>query len=395
MRLGIRRTVLTLVAAGTLSATVLSTAGCGAFFVCQKASCPSTGTTTGSGDYVYVSNSTAGSQYVDAYQIGTNSLTKVTGSPFGLNEVPVAMNVSPNDNFLYVAGQSSEGLFVYPITSSTGALSSGSQLLSNTEIDAMTISPDGYFLFTLGQNALTGVEVLTEYALNSSTGVIAGTGGTSFSLPTGASCVILSSAATVTQTCSITVSPSNNYVGASLGTVGTVIFPYSSSSSGGITTQNYTQITPTSGGHYSLAFDKSGYVYIATTTGLSSYDDLSSTPNVVTNYTGYSSGLPVRAVTLSTNYSYLYTADQGNNEITAFSLSSGVPTQQTPDSPAIGPASISALGVDRSGTYLFAGGYNATNGFQMFTISSGGISVVASQPTGTTTTVPIVMALTH
>jgi 6-phosphogluconolactonase (cycloisomerase 2 family) len=384
-------------AAGMLSATVLSTAGCGAFFVCQKASCPSTGTTTGSGDYVYVSNSTAGSQYVNAYQIGTNSLTTVTGSPFGLNEVPVAMNVSANDNFLYVAGQSSSGLFVYPITGSTGALSSGSQLLSNTEIDAMTISPDGYFLFTLGQNALTGVEVLTEYALNSSTGVIAGTGGTSFSLPVGANCQILSSAPTATQVCSIAVSPGNNYVGASLGSVGTVIFPYSSSSSGGITSQSYTQITPTSGGHYSLAFDKSGYVYIATTTGLSSYNNLSSTsgPTLVTPYTGFGSGLPVRAVTLSTNSSYLYTADQGNNEITAFNLSNGVPTQQTPESPAIGPASLSALGVDRSGTYLFAGGYNATNGFQMFTISSSGISVVASQPTGTTTTVPVVMALTH
>jgi hypothetical protein len=56
---------------------------------------------------------------------------------------------------------------------------------------------------------------------------------------------------------------------------------------------------------------------------------------------------------------------------------------------------VSALGVDRSGAYLLAGGYNATNGFQMFAIASNGLSVVASQPTGTTTTVPIVMALTH
>jgi 6-phosphogluconolactonase (cycloisomerase 2 family) len=379
-----------------LSAGLLSTVGC-PFFVCQKASCPTTGTTTGSGDYVYVSNSSSGSQYINAYQIGTGSLTAVTGSPFGLNEVPVAMSVSPNDNFLYVAGQSSAGLFVYPITGSTGALSSSSQLLQNTEIDAMAISPDGYFLFTLGQNAASGVEVLTEYALNSSTGVITGTGGTSFTLPAGVSCAVSSLAATATQVCSIAVSPNNEYVGASLGTAGTVIFQYTSSSTGGITSPNYALITPSSGGHYSLGFDDSGYVYVATTSGLSSYNNFFGTngPSNVTNYSGFGSGLPVRAVTLSTNSSYLYTADQGNNEITAFNLSSGVPTQQTPNSPQIGPASVSALGVDRSGVYLLAGGYNATNGFQMFSTSSTGITVVASQPTGTTTTIPIVMALTH
>jgi 6-phosphogluconolactonase (cycloisomerase 2 family) len=392
MTLAIRRTVFLL----AMSAALLPMVGC-PFFVCQKASCPTTGTTTGTGDYVYVSNSTSGSTYINGYQIGTGSLTAITGSPFGLNEVPVAMNVSPNDDFLYVAGQSSAGLFVYPITSSTGALSSGSQLLQNTEIDAMTISPDGYFLFTLGQNPLTGVEVLTEYSLNSSTGVIAGTGGTSFSLPTGTTCVVPSAATTATQVCSIAVSPDNTYVGASLGTAGTVVFPYQSASSGGITSQSYGLVTPASAvGHYSLAFDTSGYMYVATTNGVTSYSSLSSaTPTTGPSYTGFSSGLPVRAVTLSTNSSYLYTADQGNNEISAFNLSGGVLTQQTPNSPQIGPADISALGVDRSGAYLLAGGYNATNGFQMFAISSSGLSVVASQPTGTTTTVPIVMALTH
>jgi hypothetical protein len=381
-----------------VSAALLSTVGC-PFFVCQKASCPATGTTTGSGDYVYVSNSTDGAQYINAYQIGTSSLTAVTGSPFGLNEVPVAMNVSPNDNFLYVAGQSSAGLFVYPITTSTGALSSGTELVSNTEIDAMTISPDGYFLFTLGQNGTNGVEILTEYALNSSTGVITGTGGSSFSLPTGTSCAILSQAPTGTQTCSIAVSPENDYVGASLGTAGTVVFPYSSSSTGGIPpTAIYQQITPAAlVGHFSLAFDNSGYLYISTSNGISSYGNLSAStpPTFVTSFSGYGSGSVVRAVTLSTNYSYLYTANEQDNELNAFNLSSGVPTQQSPYSPVIGPASVSALGVDRSGAYLLAGGYNATNGFQMFAIASNGLSVVASQPTGTTTTVPIVMALTH
>src|ERR1700684_2560464 len=64
-----------------LAATMLLT-GCQNFFVCQKASCPSSGTGTGTGsttdDFVYVSNAPSGSTYISAYDISSGALTAVS-----------------------------------------------------------------------------------------------------------------------------------------------------------------------------------------------------------------------------------------------------------------------------------------------------------------------------
>jgi len=379
---------------------MLALSGCGAFFQCEgKTSC-GTGTSTGTGDYLYVSNATVGGDYVSAYTVGTNTLTAITGSPFNLTYVPVAMKVSPNDSFLYVAaeaGTAATGLYVYPITS-TGALGTGTQLITNTEIDSLDISPDGNFLFTLGPN-VQDVATLTEYSLVPSTGAISGSGGTSFALPTGTNCSLINTTP-VSQMCTVQVSPSETFVGVAAGTEGTYIFPYSSTNgipAPGVFT-GVIQPASASTGDYSLAFDKSGFVYIARTgqtAFLSPYGSLSAAAPVEgVSYTGYVSGATPRSVTFSTNYSYLYTANEGASTISEFGVSGGVLTAFNPPT-VVGPAYVSALGVDRSGTYLLAAGYNSTNGLQMFTISSSTLSAVASQGTGPATTLPVVMALTH
>ncbi len=380
-----------LMAAGGVS-LLLATTGCGAFFQCEgKADCGTSSTTTGTGDYVYVSNSTTGSEYINGYTVGTGTLTAITGSPFSVGYVPVAMKVSPNNNFLYVAaapGTGQTGLWVYPI-SSTGALSSGTQLTS-TLIGAMDISPDGNFLFTI--DSATGA-VLTEYTLNQSTGAYNGT--LTLSAPGGSPLLYcgVTTATPASQSCSVAVSPSGDFVGVSLGTTGTVIYPYTSS--GGATAYTGTIAPAASSGDYSLAFDTSGYVYIARTFTLSPYGSLAAnSPVEGVSYTGYSSTATPRAVTLSTSYSYLFTANEGTSTISAFSVTNGALTSLN-STGQLGPTNVSALGVDRSGTYLLAAGYNSTNGLQMFTMSSTGVSAVASQGTGGTTSIPVVMALTH
>jgi len=386
-----------MLAVGAALSMLLALTGCGAFFQCEgKTSCGTGSTSTGTGDYVYVSNSPSSVDYVNAYTVGTGTLTAITGSPFNVGYVPVAMKVSPNDDFLYMsaaAGTTATGLYVYPITS-TGALGTPTELITNTEIDSLDISPDGNFLFTIGPDSL-GTPTLTEYALVPSTGAISGTGGTSYALPGGTTCGLIATIP-VSQTCTVQVSPSEDFVGVAAGIEGTYIFPYTSSN--GITTANYSGvIQPASGasGDYSLAFDKSGFVYIARTAELSPYGSLSvAAPLEGVSYTGYASGATPRGVTLSTAYNYLYTADEGTSTISEFSVSSGVLTAfSTPT--VLGPTNVSALGVDRSGTYLLAAGYNSTNGLQMFTISSTTLAAVASQGTGGATTVPVVMALTH
>jgi hypothetical protein len=238
--------------------------------------------------------------------------------------------------------------------------------------------------------------VLTQYALNTSTGAV--TGITSFATPggpAGLGCPV-SSATPSSATCAVAVSPSETFVAASLGTNGTVIFPYTSSA--GITNTNYTGTIASpsnASGDYSLAFDTSGYLYIARTVELTPYSSLSATSPTAGSSQTFSSGMVPRSVTLSTGYNYVYTADEGASEISAFSVSSGVLSALS-GSPVLAPTSVSALAAERSGAYLLAAGYNTTNGLEMFPISSTGLSTtVASEGTGTTTTIPVVMAVTH
>lgn len=400
------RAAAVLAAMAGLAALTVPTVGCNNFFVCQgKSSCPSSGSggsggsgsggTTGTGDYVYVSNSTSGPNYITGYEIGSASLTLLPGMPYSLGYQPGAMAVSRNDSYLYVVSPTtaaSPGIFRYAIASD-GSLSSGTNVASSQLIGTMTLSPDGNWIFTVDPTGL----ILTQYQVNSDGSLTLP--GATFSLA-GSGCIFASTATAVAPNCSVAVAPTGNYVAVAMNTQGTYIFPYSSS--GGIlqAVQSGFIASPSlSSGDFALAFDNSNYLYINRTAQLSSYGSLGQTsPSSVNNYTGYSSlnsvGPVPRAVAMSTNYSDVFAADEGTSRIYGFSLSNGNMTMLS-GLPLAGPTYVAALGAERSGTYLLAAGYNGTGGLQMYTITSTGLTPVASEATGTSTSVPVTMALTH
>jgi len=392
MRDGMKAKLLSGMRAGlslALLGLVVPLTGC-PFFVCQKASCTDNTTgTTGTGDWVFVSNSASGTNYISVYTVGTDSLTPVSGSPFAISFEPVAMAVSTNDQFLYVAapaGSSAPGLWSYSI-SSTGTLSGATQQNSNL-IGAMAVSPDGNYLYTV--DTTTG-SVLQQYSLNASTG--AATIGPQGAAPNGNGCQFVSTP--ISQECSIAVSPQENYVALSMGQAGTAVFPYSSTGGGLTASSPLFTISPGSStnGQYSVGFDDSGYMYVAGTSTVTPYYSFTSTGasigTAVTN-----NGTP-RSVALSPSYGFLFTADEGTSKISTYLVSSGL--TETTSSPQAGPTGVSVVGVDRSGTYLLAAGYNGSTGLSMYTFGSTGLSAspVATEGTGTSETVPVVMAFSH
>jgi 6-phosphogluconolactonase len=383
--------------AGTAASCLLALTGCGAFFQCEgKADCGTGSTSTGTGDYVYVSNSPTGSTYINGYQIGSGALTALSGSPYSLGYIPVAMAVAQNNNFLYVAsapGSASPGVYMYIVNSLTGVLSGGT-LENNDVIGAMTISPDGNYLFDVA--AASGV--VSEYQINQSTGALTAepTFPTS-ALATGTNCAV-TTATPSSQSCSITVSPNENYVAVALNGAGINVFPYSSSTSnGGITSAAYTQINLPSGYFpYSLAYDSNNYLYVAGTgsagAALFTYPGTSTSYSNLYNYA--TSGSLPRSVALSAMSNYLYTANESTSSIQGFTVSGGTPTAIA-SAGLLGPANVGAVAVDRSGTYLLAAGYNTTNGLQLLTISPTALTASASAGTSATTGIPVVLALTH
>jgi 6-phosphogluconolactonase len=395
-------------AAGGVS-LLLATTGCGAFFQCEgKADCGTSGpgTGTGSGDYVYVSNSVSGIGYLDAYDVSSGALTALSGAPYNLSYEPVALSISPKNNFLYIATAStvSYGIYLYSIASSgvPSIQNSGAIMGSVGPIASMDISADGNWLYTIELSSL-GTYILQQYSINTSTGLL--TLSASFPLPT-ASCGLVSSASTpATQRCTVKVSPSEEYVISALGTAGDAIYPYSPGS--GITSNSYSGTIPalsSISGELSVAIDASNYAYIAQTASISVYSILSTgVPATQINNVAqpvaapyvFSNNETPRSITLSKTDTYVYTADQGTNMISAFSTSTGMLTSLGAE--VSGPNAVSVLGADNSGKYLVAAGYDTASGIQLFTIQSGGTisNLDQNAGTGTSFAYPTVMALTH
>lgn len=375
-------------------ATSALLSGCHNFFVCaNKGSCPATTTTSGGGNYVYLSNASTGSGAVAAYNISGGTLTAI-GSPVNVGFVPIALSIAPSDSFLYVAtipGATSPGIYRYSI-GSDGALTvgNGGSAIVADQIASMDISPDGNFLFTVNSSG----QFMNEYKVNTSTGAL--TLATAVALP-GISCSL--TGAPASQSCTVKVSPAGNFVVVALGTAGDAIFPYSSTA--GLTSNGFTLIpsgttTAAPSGDFSVALDKNNFAYIARTSALAVYSIAPTGAATAEFTTSYSSSAVPRSVVLSNGYSFVYTANEGAGTISEFGIGSGGTLSQLSGSPLTGPANVSALGVDKTGSYLVAAGYNGSSGVQLFAIgTNGALSLKASAGSGTSTAFPAVLAMTH
>ena len=337
-----------------LSATLLL-AGCHNFFVCQKASCPSGGGGSTTSDWVYVSNASASANDISAYDIGNGSLAAISGSPYPIGfrsgshgrlsqqRIPLRRNAARRHQPRH--------LHVRPSTPPpANTVANGGNALITTQVSSMDISPDGNYLFVVNVAATA----LTEYSINAS-GLLA----LANSLPLPPTLCPLAGTP-VTQTCTVKVAPSGQFVVASLGSAGTAIYPYTStqgitSASPALIGSGSTSTNPT--GDYSVTLDKNNYVFIARTAALAVYQITDAAGDATLQSTAtFSSTATPRSVTLSNNEGYVYTANEGSGNISGFTIGGTGQLSSITGSPFAGPASVSAIGADKSGSYMVAVG---------------------------------------
>jgi 6-phosphogluconolactonase len=249
---------------------------------------------------------------------------------------------------------------------------------------SLAVSPDGNWLFALDAGGLT----VQEYQINPSTGVL-----TFFT----ANPVVGTTGSVVTPS-QVTVAPSGQYVIVALGTAGTMIMPFNTST--GVAGPGYTSI-PTgsaSAGDYSAVMDGGNNLYIARTTGLAVYTVNSA--GTATSIAGspFATGAGPHSVLLSKSFNYVYVGNQTDSTISEFRLASGPTLTALVGSPVTGPTLVASMGTDTTGAYVIGAGFNSTSGTQLYSIGLlGGLSVTTSgtAPTGTTNAIPTVLALTH
>jgi 6-phosphogluconolactonase len=374
-------------AGGAALALLLALTGCGGFFQCEgKSDCPassSSGTGTGS-DYVYISNSASGSTDINGFQISSGALTATTGSPYSLGYTPVAMAITPSDSYLYIS--SGTAIMGYSIGTG-GALtilntgtSNGTTLVAEN-CGAIAISPDGQWLFSLNTNDLT----IEEYSIASGTGLLST--AANYQITNSFSGAILSSA--------IQVAPSGQFVAVALGTAGTEIFSFNTST-GAAAYASQVSAASSSSGDFALSIDSGNNLYVAATNDLFKYSVTSS--GIPTQVSISSTGTGPYSVALD-GTTYVYTGSENASSspiISGFTISTSNPMAQVSGSPNAATTDIAAMGVDKTSAYLVTAGYNASTGVQLFSIgSTGALTSVATAATGTSTSVPTVMALTH
>jgi 6-phosphogluconolactonase len=371
------------------------TVGCNGFFV-YPGSIATDGTGSSTSNYVYVANTNT--QSLAAFSVGSGTITAVTGSPFPLGFVPVAVVVNPANTIVYVAGGSSGENFINAYAIGTDGVlslltSNNIGITSDVSID---ISPDGQWL--MGLNSLSGAAseaILDEYRIENSSGelTLEPNAGGVYGYPQ-------SPSPPTVHAWSIKFAPNGAYVFAAMGTGGDVVFPFTTSDGTFRTIPVWLKLL-TNNSDQALAVSSDSSLLYITRNGSPGYLAVYTIASGggLTPLTGspFAAGSQPVSVALNKAGTDVYVANQGDNTISGYSVASGsVSILSTPTTSATSPPS--ALAIDNSGNYLLSLSSNGAPGLSMYSYDAttpGNLDLVTSTSTGIDTAGAIAIATTH
>ena len=367
---------------------LLALAGCGQFFP------PLTsggGSGTNSGDYLYVGNLAADN--IGAFTFASSALTSLSGSPFTGSIAPVALAITPNNNYLYVSSGDATGIgeiYVYPIDSD-GALGSGS-LAGNVGPAALKADTSGDWL--IGVDPYLGDAYVLQ--IDTSTGTVTQLSSSTVTLP---NCTPTAMAG---LSPGLAITSDDSYVYASCGTAGIYALSFDSSSgaltyvgqlgpkkSGGADS-GLALATDSSGDNYLLAAETvtNGVRVFSIDSGSGNFTEVSGSP--------FSTGTGPDAVLVDSTDSYAYVANRTNGTISGFTIGAGGALTAISGSPFATGSLPVALVEDNSNTYIAAICYGGSSDLETYTIGTGGALVsFKSAATGTDPTEASSIATTH
>jgi 6-phosphogluconolactonase len=379
---------------------LLGLTGCGGFFVPQTNS----GGGTNTGDYIYVGNGR--DTFLTGFGVSSSgALSVLNGSPYNNGVAAQSLAVTPANRFLYAG--TTNGIYAYAINSdgSIAVQNSGSAVAQDVVATQMQVDSTGNYLLASGFGTGIGAQAIGIYTINTSTGLLTAVGGSPIPLYTGNG----STPAVVTPT-GLLITPNNSYVYVSLGTLGVQILTLGT---GGALAAGSSPLlllpisTSTSPSEQGLASDPlSAFLFVSeTNTGLrvlsigtgGSLKEVSGSP--------YAVGTGPTGVILDPTGSYVYVANKGSNNISAFTLTaaSGKLTAIAGSPFASGGQFPTALVNDNSKKFVAVinSGSNGSGGnsdmqvFKFDTTTDGKLDPVSTASTGTDPTAPLSIAATH
>jgi DNA-binding beta-propeller fold protein YncE len=317
------------------------------------------------------------------FTVASGSLTQVQSSTYSLTFTPQAMVLTPNNSYLYVAGN--DGL-IRCFTIGTGGAITSAVPVASADVLAMDVSPDGQWL--LGLDAIT-TEV-DEYQIDSTTGSLQLYTPTPYTVPAGANVIARA----------VKFAPNGDYVFAALGTAGYVVYRFNTSS--GALTNPLTPLSWTSSiSANALAVSpNSNYLYLAlsgTGGGLAAYTIGSGGSLTSVSSSPASTGTQPFSVVINSAGTDVYVANRGSNSISGFSIASNGTLTALSGSPYTSGTAVTALAVDNSGKYLLAAANGGLPDLTQYSYDlEGNLGFSTSTATGTAEPAgAIALAMTH
>jgi 6-phosphogluconolactonase len=374
-------------------------AGCD-FFVPQTNS----GGGTNTGDYLYVAN--GNNTFLAGFGVNSSgSLSVLSNSPYNNGVAAQSLAVTPANTFLYAG--TTNGIYEYLINSdgSITVQNSGNSVAQDVIATSMQVDSTGGYLLAAGISTSLQSQAIGIYQINATTGLLTAVTGSPLALYTGNA-----STPTIATPTGMLITPNNSYVYVSLGALGVQVLTLGTG--GALSTGTAATILPpfstsTSPSDAGLASDPlTAFLFVAEiNTGLrvlsigtgGSLKEVSGSP--------YAVGTGPTGVLLDTTGSYVYVANKGSNNISAFTLTaaSGKLTAIAGSPFASGGLLPIAMVNDNTKKYIAvinsgANGSNNNSDVQVFkfdTTTDGKLDPVSTATTGTDPTNPIAIAASH
>ena len=376
---------------------LLGITGCGGFFSSQ------TTPVTTTGDYLYVGN--ANNTYLAGFGVSSSgTLSVLNNSPYNNGVAAVSLAVTPANSYLYAG--TTNGIYGYTINSggSITVLNSGNPLAQDLVSTAMQVDSTGGFLLAVGISTSTQTQSIGIYQIGSA-GLLTALTGSPLALYTGKG-----STATVVAPTAMLITPNNSYVYASLGTLGVQVLTLGTG--GALSTGSAATILPplstsTSPADAGVASDPNSlFLFVAElNTGLREFSIGTGGSLKEVSGSPYAVGTGPISVILDPTGSYVYVANKGSNNISAFTLTAASGKLTAVAGQPFASGGLLPIGMvnDNSKKYIAvinsgANGSGGNSDVQMFkfdTTTDGKLDPVATATTGTDPTNPSVIVASH
>ncbi len=367
-----------------LAATVVLT-GCKGFWSALPSTGGSGGTTGTASGVFYVLNQKTAQVGAFSFASGSTIPAAVSGSPYALGTVPLAMTISPNGSFLYVS--TTTGIYLYDIgLGGALTLGNGGQVISADPANTMQVDSTGQWLV----DAVSGIGAVNAIPLSPTTGLYnVSFQEASAALPnTNVQQLALSSSTSTTP-----------YVFVAMGSGGTAVLPFVAANANPF--GSYAVIAPLStlGGAVTVAVDISNpLLYVGETVAMSGTQsgglrvfEISTSKISEISGSPYSSGGTGPSAILSTA-GYLYVANKAVSgstvgNITGFAVTvTGTTYSLTKVSSVNAGYSPVGLAEESTATYVMAvnaGGNPDLSTYTFDATTAGKLDAGATAATGT------------